>query len=93
VTFDFWLSVLMSLLAVSLAICFVRLALGPTTANRAVAFDLISVHALGLLVLAAIRYDSSVLIDAAIVTAMLGFLGTLMLARLIEAAPFGPDDL
>jgi multicomponent Na+:H+ antiporter subunit F len=91
--FNFWMSILMSAVALSLALCFVRLAKGPTTANRAVAFDLISVHAVALLVLAAIRFQSSVLLDAAIVTAVLGFLGNLMLARLIEVAPFGTDDI
>ncbi len=92
-SFDSWLALLMSATAISLAVCFVRLALGPTSANRAVAFDLISVHAVGLLVLAAIRYRSAVLLDAAIVVAVLGFLGTFMLARLIERAPFGTDDI
>ncbi|MGL4648863.1 MAG: monovalent cation/H+ antiporter complex subunit F [Caldilineaceae bacterium] len=87
------LAMLMTATAFSMALCFVRLAKGPTNANRAVAFDLISVHAVGLLVLAAIRYRSSVLLDAAIVTTVLGFLGNVMLARMIESAPFGTDEL
>jgi multisubunit Na+/H+ antiporter MnhF subunit len=91
--FDIWLGILLTLTSISLALCFVRLALGPTTANRAVAFDLISVHAVALLVLDAVRVRTDVMLDAAIVTAVLGFLGTVMLARLIETAPFGNDDL
>jgi multisubunit Na+/H+ antiporter MnhF subunit len=51
------------------------------------------VHAVALLVLDAVRVRTDVMLDAAIVTAVLGFLGTVMLARLIETAPFGNDDL
>ena len=91
-TFAFWVEVLLALLSLSLALCFVRLYLGPTTPDRAVAFDLIAVHAVGMLVLSAIHYDQPVLLDAALVTAVLGFLGTVMLAHFVEVAPFGSEE-
>ncbi len=82
--FDWWLNGLMILLALSLLICFVRLYLGPDLPNRTVAFDLIAVHAVGIFALFAVQYSSTVLLEGAIVTAVLGFLGTVMLARFLE---------
>ncbi|RME58513.1 MAG: pH regulation protein F, partial [Caldilineae bacterium] len=48
---DLWLDGLMTLLAVSLLICFVRLYRGPDVPNRTVAFDLIAIHAVGIFAL------------------------------------------
>lgn len=75
---------LIVVLAISLAICFVRLYLGPDAPNRTVAFDLISIHAVGIFALFAVRSRSFVLLEGAIVTAVLGFLGTVMFARYLE---------
>lgn len=88
-----WIGVLMALLSLALPLCFARLFLGPTTPNRTVAFDTTALIAVGLLVLAAIRFEQPVLLDAAIITAVLGFLGTVMFAHFIEASPFeGEED-
>ena len=66
--------------------CFVRLYIGPDVPNRTVAFDLIALHAVGLIALWAIRNDAPVLLDITLVTAVLGFLGTLVLAHYLERA-------
>lgn len=89
-SFELGLDILMGLTALSLIICFRRLYIGPTASNRAAAFDLIAVHAAGLIVLYAIRFGQQVLLDAAIITAVLGFLGTVLFARYIEESP-NPD--
>lgn len=91
-TFALWMDALLVLLSLSLALCFVRLYLGPTTPDRAISFDLIAVHAVGMLVLSAIRYEQPVMLDVAIVTAVLGFLGTVMVAHYVEAAPHGSEE-
>jgi multisubunit Na+/H+ antiporter MnhF subunit len=49
-----------------------------------VAFDLIAIHAVGILALFAVRNDVQVLLDAAIITAVLGFLGTVLLSYFLE---------
>ncbi|MEM7132607.1 MAG: monovalent cation/H+ antiporter complex subunit F [Chloroflexota bacterium] len=82
--FEWGMEILLVLLSISLIICFVRLYRGPDVPDRTVAFDLISTHAVGLFALFALRNRSVVLLDGAIVTAVLGFLGTLMLARYLE---------
>lgn len=80
------LDILLALLGLSLAFCFVRLYRGPDVPNRTVAFDLIALHAVGLIALWAIRNDAPVLLDITLVTAVLGFLGTLVLAHYLERA-------
>jgi len=83
-TITVWLDILLSLLCISLLICFVRLYIGPNPPNRTVAFDTIAIHAVGIIALFAMRSDSVVLIDGALITAVLGFVGTMMLARYME---------
>jgi len=78
------LDVLLIIMSISLLICFVRLYLGPDVPDRANAFDLITVHAMGLFGLVAMRFEASSLLDGAIITAVLAFLGTVMLARYLE---------
>jgi multicomponent Na+:H+ antiporter subunit F len=80
------LDLLLALLGLSLALCFVRLYRGPDVPNRTVAFDLIALHAVGLIALWAIRIGSTPLLDITLVTAMLGFLGTVVLAHYLERA-------
>ncbi len=85
-TFDFILELLVMLMTISMAICFIRLVIGPNVPNRTVAFDAIAVHAVGILALYAIIDQSAALLAVAFVTAVLGFLGTTMMARYLERA-------
>ena len=64
-----------------------RLLRGPNLPNRTVAFDLISIHAVGIFLLLAVTSHSYVLLEGAIITAVLGFLGTMMFARALERYP------
>lgn len=82
--FQLGLEVLLILLSLSLLLCFIRLYLGPDVPDRTVSFDLITSHAVGMFALYAVRTGSRELLDGAIVTTLLGFLGTLMLARYLE---------
>ncbi len=74
------------------AICFVvlalvlmiRLAKGPSVADRAVAADAIDILADMALILYALHSGRSVYLDIAIVTALLGFIGSVMIARYLE---------
>lgn len=89
---DFFLELMISVLGVSLALCFIRLYRGPDVPNRTVAFDVIAIHAVGILALFSVMIDAPALLDVAIVTAVLGFLGTTMLARYLERAGHAPLD-
>jgi len=75
---------LITVLTLSMFLCLWRLIQGPNIPNRNVAFDLIAIHAVGIFALFAIRTGSPPLLDGAIITAVLGFLGTLMFALYLE---------
>jgi multisubunit Na+/H+ antiporter MnhF subunit len=81
-----WIDLLLIILGISLLLSFIRLYRGPNPPNRTVAFDTIATHAVALLALFAMRNDAPVLIDAAVITAILGFVGTTILARYMERA-------
>lgn len=75
---------LLLIMGISMSISFIRFYLGPDVPNRTVAFDSIAVHTVGMIALFAIRNGTPLILDVAIVTAVLGFLGTTMLARYLE---------
>lgn len=72
------------LLAVAAALFMVRMLLGPSVADRVVAIDgLLATILAGVMVNAA-STDSAISIDTILVVALLGFVGTGVLARYIE---------
>lgn len=71
-------------LAVALLLTVVRLVKGPTLPDRVVAMDLIGVLAVGLIVVLAASTGVSATLDAAIVIALIAFLGTVAYARYVE---------
>ena len=74
------------------AICFVVLALcliirlikGPSAADRAVAADAIDILADMALILFALFTGRGIYLDIALVTAVLGFIGSVIVARYLE---------
>lgn len=72
------------MLALSLVLAFVRLAAGPTLPDRIVAMDLIGVLTAGLLVVSAAATLERAFLDAAMVIALLAFIGTIAYARFVE---------
>ncbi len=61
-----------------------RLAAGPTTADRAVALDTINTLVVATMVLLGAAFGQVVLVDVAIVYALLSFIATLYIARYME---------
>jgi multicomponent Na+:H+ antiporter subunit F len=72
------------MVALALLLSFVRVLYGPTLPDRVVALDLIGVCAVGLMVLGAAVSEERAFLDAAVVMALLGFLGTVAYARYTE---------
>ncbi len=83
-TMHWALLVFMLMLGGAMCLTLLRLMLGPTTPDRAVSFDQLSLQAVGIILLVAMLLDSSDLVDIAIVIAVLGFLGTFLLAQYME---------
>ena len=71
-------------LGVALIVAFIRVVKGPTLPDRVVAMDLIGVLVVGLIVVLAGRSGVRATLDAAIVIALIGFLGTIAYATYIQ---------
>jgi multicomponent Na+:H+ antiporter subunit F len=76
--------VVFGMIGVALLLVFVRLARGPSLSDRVIALDLIAVLAVGLIAMVAFAADQAVFLDAAIVLALVAFLGTVAFARYLE---------
>jgi len=72
------------MVSAALLLAFVRLVRGPTLPDRVVMVDLIGVCSVGLMVLGAAVSGEQAFLDAAVVIALLGFLGTIAYARYAE---------
>ena len=71
-------------LGVALLVAFIRLVKGPTLPDRIVALDLIGMLVVGLIVVLAGWSGVRATLDAAIVIALVGFLGTVAYATYVE---------
>lgn len=58
-----------------------RLARGPDAADRILALDTMTINAIALLVLFGVRAGSSAYFEAALILAVMGFVGTVALAK------------
>ena len=68
----------------ALFIALIRVVRGPTLVDRVVGVDLIGVSSVCLMILAATASKEPAFLDAAVVIALLGFLGTVAYARYAE---------
>jgi multisubunit Na+/H+ antiporter MnhF subunit len=82
------MSTLMVLGAIAYAVLaillFIRFIEGPTAADRMLAVDMIDGLACLMLVFYAIYTERAIFLDIAIVTALLGFISTVFVARYLE---------
>lgn len=72
------------LVALAGACFFARLVIGPTLADRVVALDGLVITLVGAIALDAARTESDLFVDAVVVIALVGFVGTAAAARFIE---------
>ncbi len=78
------LLVVLAMLMIGMGLAFVRLVIGPSTPDRIVALDLASVLAVGIIAVYDISEQQPIFLDAAIVLALISFLGTVAFAYYIE---------
>ena len=76
--------VTLAMLATAALMTLVRLMRGPTLSDRVVAMDLLGVIVLGLNVVGAGSTGQRGFLDAAVVIALIGFVGTVAYARYVE---------
>jgi multicomponent Na+:H+ antiporter subunit F len=72
--------VIYSLLGIS-AFSILRIVFGPTPEDKMIGLNLMAAQVLAVLVLVAVKTGRSILLDVALVYAVLGFVGILALAR------------
>lgn len=72
-------------LVIGILLCLYRMIKGPHLADRVLAGDTVAMLVAGLVVMLAIKYDSALFYDAALVVAILGFVSTLAFAQYIGA--------
>ena len=78
-------------LGVGIACCLLRVARGPSLADRAVAADAIGVQLIGLVVLLTLRTGSMQFVDGILILSLLSFAGAVAMAQFI-ARPHMPLD-
>ncbi len=74
-------SLAFGLVAAALALSLWRLLRGPDKPDRILALDTLYVNAIAILVLLGIHLDSSLYFEAALLIAMMGFVGTIALSK------------
>ncbi|MFY8044443.1 MAG: K+/H+ antiporter subunit F [Rhodoferax sp.] len=68
----------------TLLLCGWRLLLGPTIADRVLALDTLYLSLVALVVMLGLLWQTPVLFEAALIVALLGFVGTVALARYLS---------
>ncbi|MCS6987619.1 MAG: K+/H+ antiporter subunit F [Sphingomonadaceae bacterium] len=70
-----------ALVALAMALNLVRLVLGPQLVDRILALDTLNVNAIGLVVMLGLLLGTKAYLEAALILAMMGFVGTVALAK------------
>lgn len=77
------LAVAFALVAAAAALSFLRLLRGPDATDRILALDTLYINAIALLVLLGIHLASPLHFEAALLIALMGFVGTVALAKFL----------
>lgn len=77
------LAIAFALVGAAFAMSFLRLLKGPDATDRILALDTLYINAIALLVLLGIRLSSALYFEAALLIALMGFVGTVALAKFL----------
>lgn len=77
-------TICLAILAVSGTLCVARLARGGSLGDRIVALDMLLLVSVSGIAVDAVRTGSAAFLDALVVIALLGFVGTVTVARFME---------
>jgi len=78
------LTIAFALVAAACALSFLRLMKGPDATDRILALDTLYVNAIALLVLLGIHLASPLYFEAALLIALMGFVGTVAVAKYLQ---------
>lgn len=68
-------------LFITAALCLYRIVVGPSAADRAIAFDTLSTTIVGMICILCVLWRSSLYFDAVWILTLVGFLGTAAIAK------------
>lgn len=77
----------LAVLAIAFALAVARIAVGPTRADRVIGADLAFFLLVGGVALVGARQDAPAYLDVVLVMAVVGFLSTTALSRLVDRGP------
>lgn len=80
----FFLYIILPVLTISIACAFFRLLRGPSLSDRVIALDIVATFGIGVIAIYAIVTRQTALLDAAMVLALLVFVGTVGFAYYIQ---------
>jgi multicomponent K+:H+ antiporter subunit F len=81
---DIALTIGIAAVTLTLLLCGWRLLRGPTIADRVLALDTLYLSLVALVVMLGLRWQTALLFEAALIVALLGFVGTVALARYLS---------
>ena len=81
---DILITLAATLAAVALLLALYRFLKGPSSADRVVAFDVLTIISVTGIVLVALAEGRGIYLDVALVYALLSFLGVIVIARYLE---------
>ncbi len=81
---DLALDFALAAVALAMLLCGWRLLRGPDLPDRILALDTVTINAVALVVLLGLRWQTTLLFEAALIVAMLGFVATVAAARFIS---------
>ena len=75
----------LALLALAMVLCVYRVMRGPSLADRVLAVDTLALNVTGIVIVLAIRFETTIFFDAALVVGIIGFVSTVAFAQYIGA--------
>ncbi|MBL1456958.1 MULTISPECIES: K+/H+ antiporter subunit F [unclassified Methylophaga] len=75
------LSISFVMVGLAILLSFIRLIIGPNTPDRILALDTLYINSIALLILLGINLQSALYFEAALLIALMGFMGTLALSK------------
>ena len=80
-TLEAALNIAVLIVAVASVLSLIRLLIGPSTPDRILALDTLYVNTIALVVLFGLRQESMLYFEAALLIAVMGFIGTIALSK------------
>jgi len=74
----------LSIMGIGIVFCFLRMLIGPTAVDRAVALDTVTTVTIAFLVVLGYVFDRYIYLDVSLVYAVLMFVGSVAIARFLE---------